>query len=608
MIQPTDVERNLMGFQTPLYELSDYLKWTTTGKIQLPDFQRGYKWEDERIRQLLVTILRGHPLGVVMLLEDRQRSDPLQAAADRGRRRSGRDARRVAPARRSAAADVADAGADGQRRRPHDGQPRKADGAAYYVDMELALEGEDRIDEAVLSVPGDGIVRTNFGKDIVRDVSTPEKEREHGLFPLRLLFDQLQAVTWLVELGDNDHGSSSMRQVMPAGEHVQHPGHRARQQHEQVSASPPSSRRSTPAASRSMCSSCSPQLSPATRRTSPSTGPTSDSTTTGRRRRLKFASYPVLAGLENTDFLQAVTLLATRKRNLAGHEPPPAGRFRQARGRAEADARRLPRMGRPAARGVHLGVQLPGRPAHLRHPVPAVPEAARPARGDPRGDGPRRRPPRGPREARALVLVRHPRRAVRRGDRDPIRARPRAGARRGREAKRAPSRPTPSTTQRSSSPACTRFALAAPRPTRASTPCCSATRRATGWRTRRSTWCSTSTSPSTSITSSRRSGATRHGIDDERRESIVNKTAISAVTNRTIGGAAPSSYLQQIETKAQIEAEHLDALLEAHLVPADRLRADDFDGFFVERRDAAVRSRRAGDGQVGPPRRRPGRG
>ena len=58
-----------MGFQTPLYELSDYLKWTTTGKIQLPDFQRGYKWEDERIRQLLVTILRGHPLGVVMLLK-----------------------------------------------------------------------------------------------------------------------------------------------------------------------------------------------------------------------------------------------------------------------------------------------------------------------------------------------------------------------------------------------------------------------------------------------------------------------------------------------------------------------------------------------------------
>ena len=57
-----------MGFQTPLYELSEYLDWTNSGRIQLPDFQRGYKWEDERIRALLVTVLRGHPLGIVMLL------------------------------------------------------------------------------------------------------------------------------------------------------------------------------------------------------------------------------------------------------------------------------------------------------------------------------------------------------------------------------------------------------------------------------------------------------------------------------------------------------------------------------------------------------------
>ncbi|WP_204017675.1 GmrSD restriction endonuclease domain-containing protein [Sphaerimonospora thailandensis] len=58
-----------MGFQTPLYQLADYLVWTTSGKIQLPDFQRGYKWEDERIRQLLVTVLQHHPMGVVMLLK-----------------------------------------------------------------------------------------------------------------------------------------------------------------------------------------------------------------------------------------------------------------------------------------------------------------------------------------------------------------------------------------------------------------------------------------------------------------------------------------------------------------------------------------------------------
>lgn len=75
-----------------------------------------------------------------------------------------------------------------------------------------------------------------------------------------------------------------------------------------------------------------------------------------------------------------------------------------------------------------------------------------------------------------------------------------------------------------------------------------------------------------------------HKIDDERRESIVNKTAISAVTNRTIGGAAPSVYLAQIEKKAQIDPSKLNALVEAHLVPAGSLRADDFTTYFTERR------------------------
>jgi hypothetical protein len=77
-----------------------------------------------------------------------------------------------------------------------------------------------------------------------------------------------------------------------------------------------------------------------------------------------------------------------------------------------------------------------------------------------------------------------------------------------------------------------------------------------------------------------------HGIDDERRESIVNKTAISARTNRTIGGVPPSKYLTVIEQKAQIAATRLDALLDSHLVSAQHLRADDFDGYFTARRES----------------------
>jgi uncharacterized protein with ParB-like and HNH nuclease domain len=39
------------------------------GKIQLPDFQRGWIWDDSHIRSLLVSIARSFPIGSIMLLE-----------------------------------------------------------------------------------------------------------------------------------------------------------------------------------------------------------------------------------------------------------------------------------------------------------------------------------------------------------------------------------------------------------------------------------------------------------------------------------------------------------------------------------------------------------
>ena len=45
--------------------LTDIVK----GKIQLPDFQRGWVWDDDHIRSLLVSVARSFPVGAVMLLE-----------------------------------------------------------------------------------------------------------------------------------------------------------------------------------------------------------------------------------------------------------------------------------------------------------------------------------------------------------------------------------------------------------------------------------------------------------------------------------------------------------------------------------------------------------
>ena len=79
-----------------------------------------------------------------------------------------------------------------------------------------------------------------------------------------------------------------------------------------------------------------------------------------------------------------------------------------------------------------------------------------------------------------------------------------------------------------------------------------------------------------------------NGIDDERRESIVNKTPLAAKTNRIIGGVAPVRYLAAIEKRAQIGSAALDSILRTHLVNSDALRSTDFDAHFTSRREALV--------------------
>lgn len=56
-------------FDSTKTRLADLLKEVVTGKIQLPDFQRGWVWDDEHIRSLLTSIARAFPVGAVMLLE-----------------------------------------------------------------------------------------------------------------------------------------------------------------------------------------------------------------------------------------------------------------------------------------------------------------------------------------------------------------------------------------------------------------------------------------------------------------------------------------------------------------------------------------------------------
>ena len=51
-------------FDSTKEALNDLLGDAGTGKLQLPDFQRGWVWDDYSIRSLLASISQAFPFGV----------------------------------------------------------------------------------------------------------------------------------------------------------------------------------------------------------------------------------------------------------------------------------------------------------------------------------------------------------------------------------------------------------------------------------------------------------------------------------------------------------------------------------------------------------------
>jgi hypothetical protein len=72
-------------------------------------------------------------------------------------------------------------------------------------------------------------------------------------------------------------------------------------------------------------------------------------------------------------------------------------------------------------------------------------------------------------------------------------------------------------------------------------------------------------------------------IDPKVYNSVVNKTPLSARTNRVIGGWAPSQYLNRLANSAGVDPSTIDKHISTHLVDPVTLRSDDFDAFFAKR-------------------------
>lgn len=87
------------------------------------------------------------------------------------------------------------------------------------------------------------------------------------------------------------------------------------------------------------------------------------------------------------------------------------------------------------------------------------------------------------------------------------------------------------------------------------------------------------------------------GLEPGTYNSVINKTAISARTNRQIGGKAPSKYLPAVEKAAGVEAGRMDEILGSHCIAPELLRHDRFWAFYAARAEALLQRIEAATGK-----------
>ncbi|MYR34684.1 DUF262 domain-containing protein [Nocardiopsis alba] len=166
--------------------LAELLRRVTDGRIQLPDFQRGWVWSQEGIASLLASISQGYPVGTLMFLgtggETRFKERPVEGVGE-----VDKGAETLILDGQQRMTSLYQAICLGEAVHTRDDRGRRVSGW-FYLDIEAAVTpGVDR-EQAIRFLPKDRIVR-NFRKEVVLDCSTPEKEYAAGLFPLGQIMD-----------------------------------------------------------------------------------------------------------------------------------------------------------------------------------------------------------------------------------------------------------------------------------------------------------------------------------------------------------------------------------------------------------------------------------
>ena len=171
-------------FDSTKASLNDLLREIKEGKIQLPDFQRGWIWDDDHIHDLLVSIARSFPIGAVMLLEAggdvRLQTRPVEGLEEKVPRDQLPEKLILDGQQRLTTLTQALSLDKPVRTRTAKGKKIKRN---YYFDIQKVVAAPESLDDAVIAVDENRQLRSDFGRKVELDLSTTELECQHLHFP-----------------------------------------------------------------------------------------------------------------------------------------------------------------------------------------------------------------------------------------------------------------------------------------------------------------------------------------------------------------------------------------------------------------------------------------
>jgi hypothetical protein len=192
------------SFDSTKISLYELLKSVDKGKIQLPDFQRGWVWDDNRIKGILSSVGKSFPIGAIMLLETgnetvRFKTKPVEGV---------KNANGIKPEYLLL---------DGQQRitslyeaiiTNEVVKTRNDKGFEisrwYYIDMVKAMDNSLDLEESIISLNEKKQITANIGRDILLDLSKEEFEFQNLMYPVCMLDEYDEWRTKFSEYWDFD--------------------------------------------------------------------------------------------------------------------------------------------------------------------------------------------------------------------------------------------------------------------------------------------------------------------------------------------------------------------------------------------------------------------